>query len=80
MASPLSEIPIAKPIAMKRLEEILLAKLVTKIEKLKSCCLPMATCITVANGLIMGSLWFLLMMCAPKVSFLRGVLKKPESC
>lgn len=70
-ASKTIGIPTAMTIAMRRLEELILTKLESKLSKFKSYCLTLAARIVVANGIVMGCLWFLLIMWAGEATFLR---------
>lgn len=70
-ASPLLGIPIAETIAMRRFEALIVTKLESKLNKLQAFCLTLGAQIVVANGLVMGCLWFLLIMWAGEVSFLK---------
>lgn len=58
---------------MQRLEELILSKMEAKLNKLRACCLTLAARIVVANGLVMGCLWFLLFMWAGNMKFLRKI-------
>lgn len=70
-ASTITGIPVAETIAMQCLEEMMLSKLESKLSKLRHCCLTLAARVVVANGLVLSCLWFLLMMWAGKVQFLK---------
>lgn len=74
-ASKIIGISAAQTIAMRRLEAVILAKIESKLNKFKPCCLTLAARIVVANGLVMGWLWFLLIMWAGEASFLRKLQK-----
>lgn len=63
-------VPIAQTISLEWLESFMLLKLETRFLKLKARFLTLAARVTVTNGLILGCVWYLLIMWAGKDTFL----------
>lgn len=74
-ASPLLGVPMAETIAQERLEVLLVSKVESIISKYHQLALSFAARILVANCLIMGCIWYLLILWAGEESFLRRLQK-----
>lgn len=70
-ASPLLGAPVAQTIAQEILETSLLTKVEGKITKFKARGLTLASRLIVANSLILGCIWYLLILWAGADSFLK---------
>lgn len=55
-------IPVTQSLAMGRLEKLLVSRIEQHILKLRDCLLTLAAQITVADCLILGCVWYLLIM------------------
>lgn len=77
-ASPLVGAPVAQSIAQGRLEGILLEKIAKRINKIKERGLTLAARIVVANSLIMGCLWYFLILWAGDAKFLKRLQREVD--
>lgn len=70
-ASPILGVPAGETVNVEQVEMLLLEKVESRVVKLKARQLALAARITLANSLILGCLWYLLMMWAGKWCFLK---------
>lgn len=68
--SPVLGVPMAETIAQERLETLLVTKLDSRISKYQQIALSFAARILVANSLILGCIWYLLILWAGEERFL----------
>lgn len=64
-------VPVAQSIATERLETILTGRIEQRVEKLKAHLLGLAARVTIANGLILGCVWYLQFLWAGKTFLTR---------
>lgn len=74
-ASPLLGVPMAQSVAQESLETSLIRKVESRISKYQPLALSFAARLLVANCMILGCLWYLLIMWAGKELFLRKLLR-----
>lgn len=70
-ASPLLGVPMAESIAQERMESMLVQKLDSQISKYQQIALSFAARVLVANSLILGCIWYLLIVWAGEERFLK---------
>lgn len=70
-ATPLLGAPMAESIAQEKLETLMVQKLDSRISKYQQIALSFAARILVANSLILGCIWYLLILWAGEASFLK---------
>lgn len=70
-ATPLLGVPMAQSIAHARIETTLIQKVESKIDKYQALSLSFAARLLVANSMILGCFWYLLIMWAGKERFLK---------
>lgn len=61
--------PVAQTIAVGRVESMLVTKMESKLVKLRACRLSLAARIIVVNSILLGSIWYLIIIWAGKCSF-----------
>lgn len=77
--SPLLGVPMAETIALERLQSFLTKKLESRISKYQQIALSFAARVLVANSLILGCIWYLLILWAGEERFLKRLQQMVDS-
>lgn len=78
-ASPVLGFPVADQFSVPLMELQVMTKIDTKLAKVKGKHLALAARVTVANGLILSSIWYIVTLWAGDMSFLHKVQRKIEA-
>lgn len=78
-ASPLLGFPVAAEFSIELMESHIVDKLEARIDKIKNQHLSLAARVTVANGLILSMLWYMLTLWADSITFLSKTQKRIKS-